>query len=67
MREVEILHHELFAAVLAQVSCPGSFISSAYYVGGLVGDSRKGKGISVTGLGGPYGFETSRLPHILDQ
>jgi hypothetical protein len=26
----------------------------------------KGKAIPVTGRGGPYGCETSRLPHILD-
>jgi hypothetical protein len=26
----------------------------------------KGKAISVTGLGGPYGCETSRLPHFVD-
>jgi hypothetical protein len=26
----------------------------------------KGKVIPVTGLGGPYGCETSRLPHFLD-
>jgi hypothetical protein len=25
-----------------------------------------GKDIPVTGPGGPYGFETSRLPHCLD-
>jgi hypothetical protein len=27
---------------------------------------RKGKAIHVTGCGGPYGCETSRLPHLLD-
>jgi hypothetical protein len=27
---------------------------------------KKGKDISVTGHGGPYGCETSRLPHFLD-
>jgi hypothetical protein len=27
---------------------------------------KKGKAISVTGRGGPYGCETSRLPHFLD-
>jgi hypothetical protein len=26
----------------------------------------KGKAIHVTGRGGPYGCETSRLPHFLD-
>jgi hypothetical protein len=26
----------------------------------------KGKAILVTGSGGPYGYETSRLPHVLD-
>jgi hypothetical protein len=25
----------------------------------------KGKAVPVTGLGGPYGCETSRLPHFL--
>jgi hypothetical protein len=28
--------------------------------------SHKGKAIPVTGRGGPYGCETSRLPHFLD-
>jgi hypothetical protein len=27
---------------------------------------KKCKAIPVTGLGGPYGCETSRLPHFLD-
>jgi hypothetical protein len=27
---------------------------------------KKGKAITVTGRGGPYGCETSRLPHFLD-
>jgi hypothetical protein len=27
---------------------------------------KKGKAIPVTGRGGPYGCETSRLPHFLD-
>jgi hypothetical protein len=27
---------------------------------------RKGKDITVTGRGGPYGCDTSRLPHFLD-
>jgi hypothetical protein len=27
---------------------------------------KKGKANSVTGRGGPYGCETSRLPHFLD-
>jgi hypothetical protein len=30
------------------------------------GKKGKGKAISVTGRGGPWGFETSRLPHFLD-
>jgi hypothetical protein len=29
-------------------------------------ESKKGKAIPVTGSGGPYGCETSRLPHLLD-
>jgi hypothetical protein len=50
-----------------QVSCPDSFISSGYSIGGLVGPRagpdaavEKGKAIPVTGRGGPYGCETSR-------
>jgi hypothetical protein len=30
------------------------------------GNGKKGKAIPVTGRGGPWGCETSRLPHILD-
>jgi hypothetical protein len=29
-------------------------------------EKNKGKTIPVTGRGGPYGCETSRLPHFLD-
>jgi hypothetical protein len=29
-------------------------------------DICKGKAIPVTGRGGPYGCDTSRLPHLLD-
>jgi hypothetical protein len=29
-------------------------------------DTGKGKAIPVTGSGGPYGCETLRLPHFLD-
>jgi hypothetical protein len=29
-------------------------------------EGKKGKAILVTGRGGPYGCETSRLPHFLD-
>jgi hypothetical protein len=32
----------------------------------LVGVKGEGKAIPVTGRGGPYGCETSRLPHFLD-
>jgi hypothetical protein len=28
---------------------------------------KKGKAIPVTGRGDPFGYETSRLPHFLDQ
>jgi hypothetical protein len=30
------------------------------------GKKKKGNGIPVTGHGGPYGCEMSRLPHFLD-
>jgi hypothetical protein len=44
------------------------FVSKGVYIGKIIiiiiG---KGKGIPVTGLGGPYGCERSRLPHYLDK
>jgi hypothetical protein len=34
--------------------------------GKKVKKKKEGKAIPVTGRGGPYGCETSRLPHVLD-
>jgi hypothetical protein len=34
--------------------------------GSSIGKKEKGKANPITGLGGPYGYETSRLPHFLD-
>jgi hypothetical protein len=58
-----------WAAVLQiqEITCPvftalkncGHIVSSRKFLG-------RGKAIPVTGLGDPYGCETSRLPHFLD-
>jgi hypothetical protein len=34
--------------------------------GGAYSSPQKGKFVPVTGRGGPYGYETSRLSHFLD-
>jgi hypothetical protein len=51
---------------VAAVPGTNRYLGTQYRPTNNIKKRSKGNAIPVTGLGGPYGCETSRLPHYLD-